>query len=105
MAQYRRVGDKTQPWPKLRRFRPVTKLPGKRRALLALTLVVSGYFTPAVVPSDFWGIVAGGLICAAGAWLGWRARDSEGRGLAWTAVVMGIAFTFAYLVAFRALRM
>ncbi len=109
MTQYRKVGDTKQPWPKLHRFRPVTKLPGKRRAWLALTLVVVGYFAPLLVQaaggSDFWGIVLGALICAAGAWLGWRARDSRGRGIAWTAVVMGVAFAFAYLVAFRAIGM
>lgn len=108
MTQYPKFGDRPSPWPKLRRFRPVTKLPGKRRAWLALALVVAGYFAPLFVQaaggSDDWGIVAGGLVCAAGAWLGWRARDSRGRGIAWTAVVMGVCFTFAYLVAFRALR-
>ena len=108
MAQYRKVGDETEPWHKLRRFRPVTKLPGKRRAWLALTLVVAGYFSPLFVQAaggaDVWGVVAGGLLCLGGVVLGWRARDSRGRGIAWTAIVMGIAFTFAYLVAFRALR-
>ncbi len=109
MSQYRKVGDEAQPWPKLRRFRPITRLPGKRRAWLALTLVVVGYFAPLLVQvvggTDVWGIVAGGLFCIGGVVLGWRARDSRGRGIAWTAIVMGLAFAFAYLVAFRALRM
>ena len=109
ITQYRKVGERKQPWPKLRRFRPITKLPGKRRAYVALALVVIGYFVPLVVQvaggSDVSGIVVGGLVCAVGAIVGWRARDSRGRGIAWTAVVIGTAFTFAYLVAFRAIRM
>jgi len=108
MTQYRKVGDETQPWHKLRRFRPVTRLPGKRRAWLALMLVVVGYFAPLWVQraggADVWGVVAGGLLCLGGVVLGWRARDSRGRGIAWTTIVMGSAFTLAYLVAFRALR-
>ena len=108
ITQYREVGDETEPWSKPRRFRPVAKLPGKRRAWLALTLVVVGYFAPLLVQAaggtDVWGVVAGGLLCFGGAVLGWRARDSRGRGIAWTAVAMSIAFTFAYLVVFRALR-
>jgi hypothetical protein len=105
MMQYRGIGDDTPPRSKLRPFRPTTKLPGKRRAWLALALVIIGYGTPAVVKSDFTGIVLGGLICATGAVVGWRARDSHGRGIAWTAVFMGASFTFAYLVALRALTM
>ena len=108
MAQYRKFGDETKPWHKLRRFHPITRLPGRRRAWLALTLVVVGYFAPLLVQAagggDVWGVVVGGLLCIGGVVLGWRARDSRGRGIAWTAIVMGIAFTFAYLVAFRALR-
>lgn len=105
MTQYRKIGDDTPPWPRLRPFRPITKLPGKRRAWLALSLVIIGYGTPAAVKSDFTGIVLGGLICATGAVVGWRARDSHGRGIAWTAILMGAGFTFAYLVALRALTM
>lgn len=101
MTQYRRTGDKKTPWPGLRPFRPITELPGKRLAWLALALVVIGYGTPAAVKSDFTGIVLGALICATGIVVGWRARDSRGRGIAWTAIVLGVWFTFAYLVALR----
>ncbi len=105
MTQYQKFGNRTPPWPKLRRFRPITRLPGKQRAWIALATVVGGYFAPLLVQaaggSDLLGVVVGGGLCVAGIVIGWRARDSHGRGIASTAVVMGAAFAFAYLVLFR----
>ena len=105
MTQYRKIGDAKPPWPKLRRWRPTTRLPGTRRAWVALAVVIVGYFAPLLVQlaggSDFTGVIVGALICIRGAVLGWRARDSRGRGIAYTAVVLGGTFTFAYLILIR----
>ena len=102
MTQYHKIGDAKSPWSKLRRFRPITKLPGKRGAWTALTMVVLGYFAPLLVQvtggSDFTGVVVGALLCIGGIVKGWRSRDSRGRGVAWVAIVAGVTFGFAYLI-------
>jgi len=102
MTQYRKFRDERPPWPKLRRFRPITRLPGKRGAWTALILVILGYFAPLLVQvaggSDFTGILIGAALCIGGIVKGWRSRDSHGRGVAWVAIITGVTFGFAYLI-------
>ena len=102
MTQYHKIGDKESPWPKLRRFRPITKLPSSRGSWIALSLVLLGYFSPLLVQvvggSDFTGVVVGALLCIGGIVKGWRSRDSRGRGVACVAIVAGVTFGFAYLI-------
>jgi len=104
MAQYRKVGDEAPPWPRLRRFRPITRLAGKRGAWIALSIVSLGYFAPLLVQlvggSDFTGVAIGALLCIGGVLRGWRSRDSHGRGIAWVAIVAGVAFGYGYLILF-----
>ena len=102
MSQYRKFGDEAPPWARLRKFRPITKLPGKYGAWIALVMVILGYFAPLLVQvtggSDYTGVVVGALLCIGGIIKGWRSRDTRGRGIAWVAIVVGVTFGFAYLL-------
>jgi hypothetical protein len=101
MPQYRKFGDKASPWPKLRRFRPITRMTGKRGAWTALIWVILGYFAPLLVfaagGSDLTGNLFGTMLCIGGAVKGWNSRDSRGRGVAYVAAYLGAFFGLLYL--------
>ena len=94
MPEYKKLDDLQPPWPKLRRFMPLSKLPGKWFSIASLSLTVTAYVIAGIA-----GTLAAAGVCVLAILLGIRGIDTRGRGLAVFSLVLAGGCLFVYLIA------